>query len=79
MIIKIARAVALVIGCAGLTHMPDTRIQREMAFLCVVEVRCDVSHELPSHEAHEVSLYEANVSLLGEAAGGLFAALAHHR
>jgi len=74
MIIKIARAVALVIGCAGLTYMPDTRIHREMAFLCVMAVRCDVSHE-----AHEVSLYEANVSLLGEAAGGLFAALSHHR
>lgn len=71
MVIKIARAVALVIGCAGLTYMPDTRIQREMAFLCAMAVRCDVSHE--------VSLYEANVWLLGEAAGGLFAALSHHR
>ncbi len=71
MVIKIARAVALVIGCAGLTYMPDTRIQREVAFLCVTEIHCAASHEMFSHEAHG--------SFLSEAAGGLFAALSHHR
>jgi hypothetical protein len=66
MVIKIARAVALVIGCAGITYMPDTRIQREVAFLCVTETRCANGHE-------------AHVSFLGEAAGSVFAALSHPR
>jgi hypothetical protein len=66
MVIKIARAIALVIGCAGITYMPDTRIQREVAFLCVTDMRC-------------ASRHETHTSFLGEAAGSVFAALSHHR